>query len=182
MSSNRVLLFAILSAAFVLLSSCQNGRMSRAAYKLAESTIQLPAELSLVTAEGEIIDSVALEPIPKLVIFIDSTECRMCRISKLQIYHPLYELSKQQNFQLMILVGGFDYDTIPISRIISDYYLEIPVYIDKDDVFRKLNPVIPNDSRLHSFLIDKDNQVLFIGDPSSSKHLHSLFLSKLAQL
>lgn len=41
---------------------------------------------------------------------------------------------------------------------------DIPVYIDSEDRFNRLNR-FPSDPIFHTFLLDKDNKVAVIGNP-----------------
>lgn len=59
--------------------------------------------------------------------------------------------------------------------------IELPVYLDTEHDFRRLNPSIPDDVRFHSFFLDESGHPILIGDPSGSARMMSL-LEKRASM
>lgn len=51
----------------------------------------------------------------------------------------------------------------------------LPVYIDTAGVFLKDNPHISEVVALHTFLLDKDNKVLMVGNPLVNPEIEKLF-------
>ena len=54
-----------------------------------------------------------------------------------------------------------------------------PVYVDKENLFQTSNPSIPDDSRYHTFLLDRNNRVVLVGNPLASNAMRSLFRKTL---
>lgn len=50
-----------------------------------------------------------------------------------------------------------------------------PIYIDTANVFLTENPQVPDISALHTFLLDKDNKVLMVGNPIINPEIRKLF-------
>ena len=50
------------------------------------------------------------------------------------------------------------------------------VFIDKNGYFNKYNNKLSNlDSRYHSLLLDRNNRIVLVGDPTSSSTMWNLF-------
>ena len=169
----------------VALSSCDRFRLNRDISRIMESTVALPAKVS-VSIGGEVYPMEdSLRAVPKMVVYIDSTECSMCRVSKFYLYEPIYRLSRETGaFELMLLMYPTKIEGITISRIIADMEMAIPVYVDDNDTFLSDNQFIPKDSRLHSFFVDETGRPVFVGDPALNADVDAIlkkYLNKTIQ-
>ena len=51
-----------------------------------------------------------------------------------------------------------------LQSVLSRYNYPFPVYIDPNNTFLKTNPFIPEDRRFRSFMIDREGNVIFVGE------------------
>lgn len=179
----RILLLVILCLLAIVSVGCKKVRLRAQLKELMESTIVLPEKISCVY-NGEIFpmpDSIRHEP--KLIVYIDSTECTTCRISHIEMYQELFLISEENRlFDVMLILSNIDLHGIPIIRYLSDLEIEHPVYVDVDNRFLEINPTVPEDRRMHSFLVDKDGSPLCVGDPESSEQMFQVFITALNRL
>ena len=57
------------------------------------------------------------------------------------------------------------------------------IILDSTNTFKKINPVIPlNNSSLHTFLLDKNNRIVLIGNPLNGDAMWNLFKSTLENM
>lgn len=113
----------------------------------------------------------------KLIIYADSVECTTCRISRLKTYDELFRLSEEQgSFVVILLLSNVNLNGIPVIRYLSDLEIEHPVYVDDNSEFMDLNPIVPEDRRMHAFLVDQTGAPLCVGDPVSSEKMRQVFL------
>lgn len=142
---------------------------------LFTSRIFLP-ENTICVCGGEVFPmSDSVRNARKLIIYVDSTECTTCRISRLWRYYPIWSLAERtQSFQLVILFANVSFETIPISRYLADTKWDIPLYVDKDNLFPHLVPALPADPRLHAFLVSPSGEVLVVGDPGVNSRIRKL--------
>ena len=61
------------------------------------------------------------------------------------------------------------------SMLQSTTQLKHTIYVDTAQYFRKKNPQIPSDVLFHTFLLDNDNKVVLVGDPTKNKSIQNLF-------
>lgn len=82
----------VIMAAFILVPSCARLELKREMKRFRASEIVLPAEME--KSQGGAIVPVHREELsgPKMVVFIDSTECTSCRLSKLMVYDSVERL------------------------------------------------------------------------------------------
>lgn len=131
-----------------------------------DTTIGIPDEKALFS-----LDHI---PIPKMVIWVDSTECSSCRIGNLYRYEKLYDKSQKDCFEVIIIFSPREDEFDEAMRMVELRHFDFPVYFDYGNSFGKSNN-IPSDRRLHTFLLDYDNRICLIGDPTSNEKLGSLF-------
>lgn len=113
---------------------------------------------------------------PKLIVFVDSTECSKCRIDNFIRYGSLFDLSRATGyFEVLLLLSarGSEYQNIVDHLVLSSS--PYPVYIDTENSFRGDNPIIPDNSTMHSFSLDSDNRVILVGDPIYNESIMNLF-------
>lgn len=123
------------------------------------------------------------DSIPRLVIYVDSSQCSTCRVGHLSEYIPLQEKAVQsRQFMLVVILSppASDYDNI--VHLLDVYGYPFPIYMDKNHSLRKKNSFIPDDVRFHAFLTDRSNHPVMVGDPVRSEKLRQLFEQTLQQL
>ena len=141
-----------------------------------ETTIALPDDLVCLRA-GEVVPvSESLASTPKLIVFIDSTECTNCRISHFYDYSELFELSeKTGKFEVVLLLSSRKEKYQDTFHYVKGNRFPFPVYLDLENSYLAINKVIPADIRYHAVTVDGQGHVLFVGDPIRGNMLMKLF-------
>lgn len=103
----------------------------------------------------------------KLVVYIDSTECSMCYISKQFLWKDVIKLEGDYNnkFSIYFIVEPSQEHKKELYKKINKEDLIHPIYIDTLGSFAKTNTNIPIEAMYHTFLLDCKNNVLFVGNP-----------------
>ena len=137
--------------------------------------IVIPSGLVCVKS-GQVLSEWGLEDIPHFVYYFDSTECVGCRLQHVINLSPLFQEDSY----------GEKYDVIPIfapkvedrDKILQEakYALhDYSLYLDLDGRFLKENPRMPSDSRFHCFLLNREGNPIFVGDPAANPKMRRLF-------
>lgn len=175
------IIFVSLFLLALVLTGCKKARLRVQLRELMDSTIVLPDKVSCVY-KGEVYPMPdSLRSIPKFIVYVDSTECTTCRISRLEMYRPLFNISdRQHNFTVMILFPEVDLKGIPIGRYLSDIAVEMPIYIDNENEFLRTNPAVPaNAPMMQAFWVDEENHPVMVGDPIRSERVMQLLKKKI---
>lgn len=172
----------ILMGLVLCLGSCSSHRIRRELESFLSQEVVFPSSITCVskTMQGT---NLLLDSIPRLVIYVDSTQCSTCRVGHLAEYIPLHERAVQEKrFMLAVILSppASEYDNIVHLLDVYDY--PFPVYLDKNHSFRKENSFIPDDARFHAFLIDRSLHPVMVGDPTRSEKLRQLFEQTIQQL
>lgn len=71
---------------------------------------------------------------------------------------------------------------MPLQKDLEEFYFTmrtmaplLPVHVDTAGVFIRENPHIPREAVYHTFLLDKDNRVVLVGNPSRSEKIKEMF-------
>lgn len=176
----RIVSIVLLCLLALVSTSCKKAKLRAQLKELMGSTIVLPEKI-LCVYNGEVYPMPdSLQGKAKLIVYIDSAECTTCRISHIEMYHELFQVSKEyESFAVMLLLSNINLNGIPVIRYLSDLRIEHPVYVDVDNEFLMINPVIPEDNRMHAFFIDKIGTPLCVGDPVGSEKMLQLFFDAL---
>ena len=110
-----------------------------------------------------------------IVSYVDSVGCMSCKLQLLKWKSFISELDSmsQGNVPVVFFFHPKDIDEL-IYRLKFDKY-NIPVCVDVDNRFDKLNH-FPSDMAFQTFLLDKNNKVLAIGNPIHNPKVKELYL------
>ena len=172
-----LLLFFIL----MVLNGCGRFRFAGQMRSFMETSVVFP-ESMLVISDREVFfykDSIRN---PALVIYFDTTRCSICSIDRL--YDKLPFVSKIDSLGLCdvkIVFSPTDEEYADVLFALERLRFPYPIYLDAKKEFRRKNK-IPEDNKLHTFLLDQNRRPVFIGDPSSSQRLNEVFLDVLNEI
>ena len=112
-------------------------------------------------------------------MYYSDIECSSCTINNLIEYHDIYKKIGGGTLFSPIIIFGLNNQYYSITSNLQSHGIDFPVIIDKYNDFRSINPSIPDDSRYHTFLLDRNNRVVLVGNPPSSDAMWSLFRKTL---
>lgn len=120
--------------------------------------------------------------VKKLIIYVDSTSCTDCFLSHLVSYNEINDTLSAYNGETIVLLQ-------PQKRKLGEVkdFLNYETYpfwciLDLDGEFISLNPKLPNNKILHTFLLNEDNDIVLIGDPTRNSRIKDLFHKTLKAL
>jgi len=150
------------------LSSCDSNASER--IRLGDFTkeqIKIPDKLLCI--EGSCLKDTTLSRSKRMVIYIDSQECSICRIDNLGCYIALMRLCENYGVDFIILFSPRTEQLYGVIKHLLDIRYPFPVYIDNEAVFATSNEHIPSSQEYHSFLLNENNYPIYVGDPVYSK-------------
>lgn len=168
----KILFLALL---ILFSSSCRERRISGELREFMSNTVVMPSDLQKVYDRN--IEMVSTDSLGvTMIILYDSLECSSCRINHLRDFLSGYELLDSIPGCKLLTVFSprqEEYDEVVKQLMILNF--PYPIYVDYSCSFRKLNPFIPDDTKFHSFLIDRDNRPVFVGNPLARREMMDLF-------
>lgn len=115
----------------------------------------------------------------KLIVYIDKSNCSTCYLRKLKSWGIYLDSinAKCDNLESIFVLSPQKEEINEIKRILSFIKLDYPLYLDTIGKFEKSNPHIPKEHMYHTFLLDKNSNVVFVGDPLDNRHISKKLLS-----
>ena len=112
-----------------------------------------------------------------MVVYVDSTECSSCALSKLRFWNPLIAEAKKKQLDIdyvfILAPKKEDMEDVNVELEITD--LQSSIYVDTAFVFKMNNKDFPKENKYHSFLLNTDGKVIFIGSPITNKKLMDIY-------
>lgn len=117
--------------------------------------------------------------VPKLrmVVYLDSAYCTPCALDRMRMWNGLITDAAEYKGELQyVFIAAPKPEQLVDTYFSIDYsQLDSPVYIDTAYAMRAANPGLPDGSEYHTFLIDVNGKVLFVGNPLGGEELKELY-------
>ena len=162
-----------------VLASCKESRkeaMLRLVSEWKEKEVKFP-EYSVFTVQGkDTVDFEFLHADYKVVTYIDSVGCTSCKLQLLRWKELLAEVDSLTEESVPFLFYFHPKDMKELRYLTRRDRFTYPVCFDEKDEFNRLNQ-FPKEMMLQTFLLDKDNKVLAIGNPVLNPKVKELYVS-----
>lgn len=110
----------------------------------------------------------------KIVTYADGTGCTSCKLQLPKWAKWIEELRESKaNVDVLFFISPNDAENLAI--LLQDYGFTYPIYIDEKDIFNQKND-LPTNELFQTFLLDKDNKVVAIGNPIHNPQVRELYL------
>lgn len=167
----------ICSVLFFVACSNRERQFSNEIKVLQSRAIRLPSK-SLIVQEGkEVQRSNINKEILKLIVYADSLECTPCAINHIDSWKYLINYMEQFNNQLRFyfIFSPKKKEAYETKLMLAQMKFNYPILLDTLGEFESLNTHLPKNRTLHTFLLDKDNNVILVGNPSRNKKIKEMF-------
>ena len=113
----------------------------------------------------------------KLVVYTDSVGCTECHLSLGEWSVKIREMKViNKNLSFIFVVNNSS--ELVIRSLLNKNRFDYPVFIDHNNSFYKLNS-LKKDHRFQVFLLDRENNILLIGDPIRNDAIWELYKKTL---
>ena len=161
-----------------MLASCQESReetMLRLVNEWNGKEIKFPAR-SVFTIQGkDTVDWEFSNADYKVVTYIDSVGCTSCKLQLPRWKKLVAEVDSLMNGRVPFLFYFHPKDMKELSYLLRRDRFTYPVCFDERDELNRLNQ-FPMDMTFQTFLLDKDNKVVAMGNPVHNPKVKELYL------
>lgn len=171
----------LLLATLLLSSSCKEDKKDRIAHLVTEwqgKQIIFPQDITFT----RYITGTVEQPIPntpyKILVYVDSLGCVSCKLQLPKWKELMAYTDSISNQKVSCLFFFHVKDYKEIRYLLKRDGFDFPIFIDKDDQLNKLNK-FPVDITFQTFLLDKDNKVVVIGNPIHNLAVKELYLKQI---
>ena len=114
----------------------------------------------------------------KMVVYVNQKGCQDCRLrALLPLYMFILENENHENFGVIIILNTELMEDAEFT--LKDMRFNRTVFFDLDGSFERLNPHLPTNEQLHTFLLNEKNKVVLAGNPVLNEKLKKLYLAEL---
>lgn len=110
-----------------------------------------------------------------IVCYMDSAGCTSCKLQPQMWKKFISMLYSGNGEKIPVLFFMHPKNREELIALLENSYFNHPVCIDEDDAFNRLNH-FPSDMSFQTFLLDKDNKVVVIGNPIHNLKLGELYM------
>ncbi len=174
MKITKYFLFQLL---LILLLGCSNTEMKRDFQQLQSKAISFPSKLNFTVHGKDTVIPVSVKYKFKLVVYTDSIGCSSCVVSKMYLWNSFIEKSELYKDKLKIyyILSPRKQHIKRVRTALSMVDFDYPILLDTLGEFEKLNPHLPKNKALHTFLLDENNNVILVGSPLHNKKIEEMF-------
>lgn len=118
----------------------------------------------------------------KLIVYTDSTNCSECALKTMYMWDDFVKWEKEYHpFFSLVFIFQPKYNIKPqtLASLFRITELNHPMYIDSSSLFSKYNSHLPQESLYHTFLLDKDNNVVLVGSPLFNPQIEKLLRNEV---
>ncbi len=117
-----------------------------------------------------------------LVVFTDSSVCNPCAAKVLYQWNDLIDtlnVRYRDKINTYFIFDPQNGQQQELIYAIEEVVTEFPIYIDTLHSFKKINTHIPTSTLMHTFIIDRNGNVLLVGSPLRSEKIKKLIFELL---
>lgn len=163
----------------LFLISCQNNKLADDIQKMQSRPIDLSScEGAFCYKNGEI-TTYNKDTAYRLVVYLDSLSCSSCFISHMHEYKKIIEEFDSVNIRTVVLFEPKQKQKEEVKFLLEQQAYPFLTIVVDNCAFSKDNPHLPASSVLHSFLLNKKNEVVIAGNPVRNTQIKDLMLSSV---
>lgn len=145
--------------------------------------VSLPVEGMLLVSPDSRESTFCEDAKYKVLVFYDSLSCSPCVYKNMYIWNDFIEEACKANGKVQFL-----FIMNPSQKNIKDLFhtIQTPngflesLFIDTIGVFADENKFLPIEQLYHCMLLDAENKIKLIGDPTRNNHLRELYLNTIS--
>lgn len=175
----RTLIRLSIILVFMHIVACKESRKEHIADILKEwdyKEVLFPTGLSFSTIKGDTIPFSVTDSGYKIMTYVDSTGCVGCKMRIGGWMEFIDEVKSLTADSISFLFFFHPESESEVLHLLKVERFDLPFCIDLDDSMNKLNN-FPDEMSLQTFLLDKDNRVVAVGNPVYSNKIRELYLN-----
>ena len=159
------------------ISCVSNHEIKKDLKTLQSKRITFPTEVKLLINGKDTLINSFMDSELKLVVYSDSIACNTCIVSKMFIWDDFVEYAEEFDNRLKyyFIFSPKKNNEYSVRFELKDALFDYPVILDSNGKFEKLNPHLPKNKAMHTFLLDKDNKVILVGNPLNNPKIEEMF-------
>lgn len=168
--------YSIICSILLLLSitSCKQSSFEEEMGVFNNSHIKLMLDSMMYMQQDKSFSSIKSEY--TYIVYVDSVSCSDCALNHFKDWTEFESLFERDKFSYLFIVTPKEIEkTSVMEKVKSDILFNDRIYIDTAGIFERNNPLLPQNKLLHTFMINKNDTVILIGNPINNPKIKKLF-------
>lgn len=167
----RASLALLLLAVVMFCISCSNKPMEKEIERFMGTKVELRLDSMVCMSRGNLYRNTCYH----YVSYVDSFSCSDCAINHFSDWVSFEKQASDLNVECLFVVAPKRNEINHVmEKLRDDTLLVRNVYVDTLAIFEKVNPSLPQNKLLHTFLLDNDNHVVLVGSPINNDNIEKL--------
>lgn len=165
----------------LFLFSCQDKKKDEIKRLVSEwqgKEIQFPQNIIFTRFTSDTVDFTLPESSHKVLVFVDSIGCTSCKLQLHRWKELIQHTDSITQGTVPFLFFFQSDDKKEIRYLLKKDNFDLPICVDQADRLNGLNH-FPADGKFHTFLLDKDNKVVVIGNPIHNPNIRELYIKEI---
>lgn len=178
----RLHFFTLLIGSCIFLFSCKENKKEEIAKIVTEwqdKEIIFPENVVFTRYGQDTIQHDMQDSDYKILLYVDSIGCTSCKLQLHKWSEFITEVDSLTNNSVPVLFFFHPKDKRELSYLLKRDAIDVPVCFDNEDLLNSINHFPPRDD-FQCFLLDKDNKVIYIGNPIYNPRIREMYLSRIA--
>ncbi|WP_106831989.1 DUF1573 domain-containing protein [Parabacteroides pacaensis] len=174
----KIFILVSLLSIFVTCKDNRKEHISQLVNEWQEKEIVFPQNLVFTRYATDTTDYQIPKSEYKVLIYIDSIGCTSCKLQLHKWKELIHYVDSVTNKNVPFLFFFHPKDSKEIRYLLKRDGINFPVCLDMEDQLNKQNH-FPSDMTFQTFLLDKDNKVVILGNPVHNTIVRNLYLEQL---
>ncbi len=165
----------------LFLFSCQDKKKEEIKHLISKwqgKEIQFPQDMVFMRFNSDTIYHTIPNPSHKVLVYVDSIGCTSCKLQLPRWKELIQYIDSTSQETVPFLFFFHPNDKNEIRYLLKRQGFNTPICFDQSDKLNQLNH-FPTDDRYQTFLLDKANKVLIIGNPIHNSNIRDLYLKEI---
>jgi hypothetical protein len=181
-SKTSFLLFSLIFLATTFFSNCKKDKQLQEIAQIIQEwqgkEVLFPENITFAIHGRDTVAYDISQDTYKILVYIDSVGCTSCRLHLDRWRELIYEIDALSNGSVPVLFFLHAKNPREMFHLLRRDEINIPVVFDLQDELNKLNR-FPANQNFQTFLLGKNNRVVFIGNPVNNLAIRDMYLSEI---
>lgn len=113
-----------------------------------------------------------------LVVYSDSNTCSSCAVKSMYRWFELLDTIDSKygdELKVYFVFAPQKGEMHTLCQSIEASLFDYPIFIDTTNVFKRRNKHLPENPRMHTFMLDRKRNVILVGSPLDNESIRKLF-------
>ena len=178
MNLTKLLLSILIFLAFLACRESRKEEITRLVKEWQGKTIVFPENLPFTMYGKDTVDYKIPETDYKILVYVDSIGCTSCKLQLSKWKEFIEKLDSLADREVPVMLFFHPKDKKEIQYILQRDRFDHPICLDMDNKLCQLNR-FPSISTFQTFLLDKGNKVIAIGNPIHNMAVKDIYLKQI---